>query len=113
MKAKEFNRNNPDFPPSAGVIVIFCPGCKHNHYIHTKEKNSNGAMWTFNGDFERPTFSPSLHIWYAKTDENCVPLVPEQRHTVCHSFITDGMIQILADSDNELKGQTVPLPDIE
>lgn len=104
MKAKRYNENPQYYPPEAGVIVFYCPGCKQNHYIHTLQPNSNGAMWTFNQDFIKPTFTPSIHIHW--TDEGGV------QHTTCHCFVTDGRIQMLGDSDNDLKGQTVDLPDI-
>jgi hypothetical protein len=32
---------------------------------------------------------------------------------VCHSFVTDGRIQFLTDSNHALAGQTVDLPDVE
>ena len=33
--------------------------------------------------------------------------------SVCHSFVTDGRIQFLADSNHALAGQTVDLPEVE
>ena len=97
---------------------IYCPGCKGMHAIHVE----GPVVWAFNGDIEKPTFSPSLllrsghHIhnhtgecWCTyekrfnkKSPFNCV---------VCHSFITDGKIQFLSDCTHELAGQTVDLPD--
>lgn len=76
--------------------------------------------WGFNGDYERPTFTPSVLVggvqieqdengkwtgeWICDADGKPLPLV-------CHSFVTDGQIQFLGDCTHALAGQTVPLPD--
>jgi len=84
-----------------GHLIFKCPGCKRVHNIYYGE--GAGFRWEFNGDFERPAFSPSILIrGYNK-----------QIQTICHSFIVDGNIQFLSDCTHELKGQTVPLPEIE
>jgi hypothetical protein len=86
---------------------INCPGCvaaglADDHVLHTG--TGPRPRWTFNGDAERPTFSPSLLVTYGRGD--LPPLV-------CHSFITDGRIQFLSDCTHPLVGQTVDLPDID
>lgn len=83
--------------PSGTVELqcIYCPACEGHHGLDKR--------WTFNGDMEKPTFSPSL-------------LVHESRSGIqprCHSFITDGKIQYLDDCTHKLAGQTIELPDIE
>lgn len=40
--------------PTTGYI-IFCPACQCGHKFDV-------GRWSFNGDFERPTFSPSMHV---------------------------------------------------
>ena len=77
-----------------GLYMFWCPGCKENH-AYTKDR------WTFNGDYERPTFTPSL--LYGK----------DGRHRICHIFMTDGKIQYLSDCEHELAGQTIECPDYE
>lgn len=72
--------------------VIFCPGCKCGHGFVVDR-------WTFNGDYEKPTFNPSMLV----NQDN-----PARR---CHSFVRDGNIQFLNDCFHELAGQTVPLED--
>jgi len=72
--------------------LIFCPGCNDIHAMSPQ-------IHSFNGDFDRPTFSPSLLM-------NFIP------NKVCHSFVKDGKIQFLNDSWHKLKGQTVELPEI-
>ena len=89
--------------PGKEHYEFICPGCKEWHVVYVKGFN---LSWSFNGDINRPTVSPSLllhHDGYPK--EN----IPPYR---CHSFIKNGMIHFLNDCTHELKGLTVPLPDI-
>lgn len=69
---------------------FWCPGCECSHAFTC-------PPWTFNGDLEKPTFSPSLL---------CNPHYPHGR---CHSFVKDGKIQFLSDCYHKLAGQTVEL----
>lgn len=90
---------------------IVCPGCNQNHVIYTNPVLYN-ICWGFNGDCEKPTFSPSLLCLtgsFAKPDYIDDPDIPPTR---CHSFITDGRIQYLNDCTHNLKGQTLELPNI-
>lgn len=87
---------------------FYCPGCKTAHKIRTNGPSPN---WQFNGNHEKPTFSPSYlcggHTY------NKDGSTKEKFSTIrCHSFIRDGQIQFLDDCHHELKGQTVPLPEI-
>jgi hypothetical protein len=89
-KAKPFTETGDQ---QAGYL-IYCPGCRMAHPVNVERPNiATGARWTFNGDLQRPTFSPSLHL-----------------PGVCHSFIRDGFIQFLPDCNHRLAGQTVELP---
>lgn len=102
--------------PKDGFVMIKCPGCKTSHIIATVKPFENGAVWAFNNDFDKPTFSPSLLIRTGKyvpghedfDDEGFKDM--SQR---CHSYIRDGKILYLNDCTHELKGQTVELPDVE
>lgn len=80
-------------------VWIYCPGCKIHHGLTIKHPTFK--PWGFNGDYEKPTFTPSLL---------CNGDYPESR---CHSFITDGHIQFLGDCFHELKNQTVELTEID
>lgn len=81
---------------SDGMKVFFCPGCNQHHGFDSR--------WTFNGDFERPTFSPSLMVTLGHH-----PDPPD----ICHSFVRDGRIEYLNDCTHSLAGQTIDLPDVE
>ena len=81
------------------VWFFWCPGCQCLHSIKT-------PGWTFNGDLEKPTVSPSILV-------NGNPACHNPMAKRCHSFVRDGKIQFLGDCEHELRGQTVDLPDIE
>jgi len=93
---------------NSSAKLIFCPGCKRGHAFYTSDHDSpNGAVWTFNGDYDKPTFSPSMHVTIMRrTRSNPTG----ERITLCHSFVRNGKIQFLNDSQHRLAGQTVDLP---
>lgn len=72
---------------------IWSPGDKRNIMFDHR--------WTFNGNFDNPTFSPSMLV-----NED----VQGQRS---HFFVTQGKIQYLQDCDHALAGQTVDMVDLE
>jgi hypothetical protein len=91
----------------------WCPGCKSGHEIDTEQPNGSGAKWGFNGNLERPTFTPSINRrWGTFADPNYKPEPGHDHSGVCHYFITDGKIIYCGDCTHALKGQTVDLPDI-
>ena len=64
--------------------------------------------WDFNGNFDLPTFNPSVLSHFDMPEEDGYPAV----HFVCHSFVRDGKIQFLGDCTHALAGQTVDLPEL-
>lgn len=74
-----------------------CPGCG---IIHAFDKR-----WTFNNDFEQPTFRPSLLVEYTWGKD-------KEEHR-CHSYVTNGEMRFLNDCTHELAGQTVELTELE
>lgn len=91
-----------DQPPTG--YIVMCPGCGHGHLFNTvPSPNGIGGpkpVWSFNGDMDRPTFSPSMLVRSVDAD-----LKP----TRCHSFVRDGRIEFLSDCGHSLAGQTVEL----
>lgn len=82
--------------------MILCPACGNGHRFEV-------GRWSFNGDHQRPTFSPSMLVRVGP-----MPTVPVGRPDagkvhVCHSFVENGQIRFLEDCTHELAGQTVPL----
>ena len=88
-------------------LAFFCPGCKEAHAVN------NG--WTFNDNYDAPTFTPSILVSGVRhpTDDEVDRIMAgekiEPTPRVCHSFVTDGKIQFLGDCTHALAGQTVPL----
>lgn len=85
--------SNPE--PGKREFLWFCPGCKCGHAFET-------PRWTWNGSFDKPTFSPSL--LYERVIRN-------DKEVRCHTYVRDGMIQFLSDCTHEFAGKTVPLPE--
>ena len=79
------------------VLQFYCPGCKNSHPFRIAGRD---PVWQFDGNMEKPTFSPSL--------------LCNQHHleSRCHLFVRGGMIQFLDDCHHELKGQTVPMQEV-
>lgn len=88
-----------------GHKIFFCPGCKHAIALPTQETKGPGPKWDFNGNLEKPTFSPSILSQWNEGEGHV--------RKRCHSFIRNGMIEFLPDCSHELAGKTVPLPDIK
>lgn len=112
-----------------GLVRFKCPGCDDTHGVYVEPAGDGRArpVWGFNGDGDKPTFTPSVLCQFFKYAFK--PGTPEFREDVqraretqtrlqgrdmvCHSFVRDGMIQFLPDSTHELAGKTVPLPDFD
>jgi len=95
--------SNPDSPTrDTGTVQVWfwCPGCDDAHAVQVGGGNP-GPKWSWNGSLDRPTFHPSVLTWQGHRS------APTKR---CHSFITDGRIQFLADCTHALAGQTVDIP---
>lgn len=104
-------RLNPKYWP-AGSIGHWCPGCDQGHDIAVDAPNSSGARWTFDGNAERPTFSPSINIRSGKYADPSFVDPDGYCSSICHYFIRAGKIEFCADSTHHLSGKTVDLPDI-
>lgn len=74
------------------MFLFYCPACKEYHGLN--------KSWSFNGDYDKPTFSPSILVTWG-----------DDRR--CHSFVREGKIQYLSDCTHELAGQTVEMVDDE
>jgi hypothetical protein len=105
-----------------GNLMFFCPGCGCGHKVWVKE--GERVRWAWNGDLERPTFTPSIRVrsteltergkadceaWRAAGCPTRNGVDFESRPTVCHSFVTAGRIQFLSDCTHAMAGRTVDL----
>ena len=94
-------------------VGFHCPGCEE---MHTVTVAPGPNPWGFNGDFDAPTFTPSILVHGVKpmTEEQYTKVMGgtavEPTPFVCHSLVTDGNIQFLGDCTHALAGSTVPLP---
>lgn len=67
-----------------GYFYFFwCPACNQEHHYHVVPDG-----WTFNGNWDSPSFSPSLRL------DNC------------HLFVTDGKIDYCNDCKHHLNGKS-------
>lgn len=82
-----------------GSLTFFCKGCDGPHSI--QHGSGTGPRWGWNGNLEKPTFTPSVLVSWNEGDVA----------KVCHSFVTDGRIQYLGDCTHALADQTVDLAD--
>lgn len=81
----------------------WCPGCECAHVFYVGR--SKRPCWTFDGNLEAPSFTPSMRSFIPADEED---KTPEQ--TLCHYVLTAGIINFLPDSsDHALRGP-VPLP---
>ena len=81
-----------------GSYLMHCPGCEMYHQIWTQP--GRPAQWSFDGNMDKPTFSPSLLVNWGKDN-------------VCHSFIRNGQWQFLGDCTHSLAGKTVDMVDVD
>lgn len=97
-------------------FIFWCPGCNEAHGVWTTKRNGLNAVWGFNGDMEKPTFTPSIKITGTQpiTDAEHDKIMAGEKVTprpyCCHSYVVNGSIQFLGDCTHHLRGQTVPLP---
>ena len=82
---------------SSDSLWFDCPGCGEYHRIPFASKTEHN--WKFDGNKEKPTFSPSVRVSI-------------RNKTICHLFIRNGMIEFCLDCPHELKGKTISLPPI-
>lgn len=79
------------------AYVHWCSGCGCCHLINVeKPTEKNQALWSFNGNFDSPTFAPSIDIGRSTSQR-------------CHYFVEDGSIRYTNDTHHNLKGKTVPM----
>jgi hypothetical protein len=93
-----------------------CPGCGRPHVIPTKPHERG---WDFDGNGDRPTFSPSILVHEVRIPQDAdparvlPPFKPGDVYTPrCHSFVRAGRIEFCSDSGHALAGKTVDLPEI-
>jgi hypothetical protein len=109
---------------AGGGLSFWCPGCREAHTVWTGEGPQ--PRWAWNGDAERPVFSPSVLVRGAQTVRDAegrwtggwkLDAAGEPLQQVCHSFVgcngaQPGQIVFLGDCTHELAGKVVDLPEL-
>lgn len=105
-------------------VGYWCPGCKEAHIVWIGA--GEGPRWGWNGNLDRPTFTPSILVrsghfaphwkqgdacWCTYNAEDGEENVEPFKCLVCHTFVTDGVIDFLPDCTHELAGQKIEIPD--
>lgn len=85
---------------------FYCPGCGHEHVYYT----AGQTRWQFNGDVNKPTFTPSLlNRWGKEADPNWQEPEGEPFSNSwsgrCHLFVTNGVINYCNDCTHPLSGK--------
>ena len=98
---------SPTLSSTATGYSHWCAGCEEMHTIPVRgtAPDDTSPCWSFNQDFTRPTFVPSVNISWTDPDGE----IPEER---CHYTITLGLITYWPDTTHALRGQTLPLPEL-
>jgi hypothetical protein len=86
--------------PGGTKLHHWCPACEE---VHGYIIEGGPPSWTFDGNYEKPTFLPSMRIYITRRDGT--------EQTLCHYFIKAGRIEFCGDNPHALNGQTVDLPD--
>ena len=97
--------------------MFWCPGCQEPHIVN--------KSWSFDGNIESPTFSPSIlvrngHYAEGHTGDECWCTYNVKHPNnlsgfkckQCHSFVKAGNIEFLSDCSHQLAGKTVILPNL-
>lgn len=105
---KHFVAGDDNRPTGEVTLYFYCPGCKGGHAfrLNRQDGNTQQPLWSWNGNMEKPTLTPSLLMYDPGPDG-------KQRKSICHLYVTDGKIQFLSDCQHALAGKTVPMVDLD
>ena len=90
--------------------AFWCPACKQPHRFTIVSPITGRPKWTFDGNLESPSFSPSL-LYYTPQGKvgDDGKWKETGRKTNCHLHVKRGQIQYCGDFPHEYKGNTVAL----
>lgn len=99
-------------------LLYWCEGCRTAHQV----KIAGPGAWGFNGDYERPTFTPSVLVTSGHympghdPSKGCYCNKPPPDGAAwgfacrrCHTFIRGGIVEFLSDCTHALAGQSRPM----
>lgn len=104
---------SPYLRRKADGYVHWCPACEQMHSLPDS--------WSFNGDLNKPTFSPSFLTkglqleldaggnwtgeWKRDAQGKPIPYT-------CHYILTNGILNFCGDCTHSMSGKSVPLPEL-
>lgn len=109
-----------------GQIAHYCPACDELHFYAVAEPFPNGARWSFNGDAQNPSLTPSMLIktghyvdrpgWSNKPGDCAICDAGGEYGScgICHYFLSAGWLEYCQDSTHKLAGmrlRMVPIPE--
>ena len=94
-------------------LLWHCPGCGCPHVIKHTSSNDGYPVWGWNGNVDKPTFTPSVLVSWRVPSKNPDELDDPTKDVskICHSYVVDGDMVFLTDCTHALAGQTVKIPD--
>jgi len=82
---------------AVGVFLHWCPGCGCAHRLNvSRTDHPQGLRWYFNGNYVRPSFTPTVRI--------------NDGARRCNYTLEHGWLSFDVDCTHALAGQAVPLP---
>jgi len=110
-----------DLPDDVIAYKFWCPGCREAHAVKVAK---HGGGWGFDGNLERPTFSPSVltttgHYAPGHQGPECWCTYNERHPDEpapftckrCHLFVRNGVLEFLQDCTHKMAGRHVEMPD--
>lgn len=104
LSAKLVIRQGYHYPASSWTYAHWCPACNSLHDFAIDQAFTNGARWTWDGDVQLPTMTPSMNITIGPYGDG--------KMNICHYYLSKGKLLFLNDCTHGLSAQTVDLPDI-
>jgi hypothetical protein len=83
------------------------PGLFPNRILPVQQNSQTG--WHWNGSVDAPTVKPSILTRGGVAGGGD----GEYTEHLCHSYVTDGRVEFLADCTHEFSGQTLDLLEID
>lgn len=91
---------------TVSYFLLWCPACGFGHVFEY-------PRWSFNGNLDKPTFTPSLRIFVRITKEVDDKLIDTgEIRTVCHFNLVDGQLQYAGDNPHQFNSQIITMQDI-
>lgn len=85
-------------------LMALCPACNVEHGFILKQPDGSShdghPSWTWNGNWEKPTFSPSMLANKSAIYED---------RPLCHSFLREGQWHFLKDSTHKMAGKVIDM----